>query len=134
MRSWGGSLCWRSRSIYWYKKPSCFIWKSCVSIFFPLQTEYEDGNDRVASLLNHSDIHILPTLNPDGFERSQLGVCRGYNHASGRTNDAGVDLNRDFPDWDMEKEGREKLLEGRAPETKAAIRWILGEIFRLASK
>ncbi len=39
-----------------------------------LLSEYRDGNDRVRALLNASDIHIMPTLNPDGFERSTEGV------------------------------------------------------------
>ncbi len=41
-----------------------------------LLDEYVAGNPRIVRLLNSSDIHIMPTMNPDGFERSQKGVCR----------------------------------------------------------
>jgi murein tripeptide amidase MpaA len=70
------------------------------------------------NLLNSTDIHLMPTMNPDGFERATKGVCRGYSHDSGRTNVNGKDLNRDFPGWDMLGKNRFKLFKGRAPETK----------------
>lgn len=71
-----------------------------------LLEEYKNGNKRIIKLLNETDLHIMPTMNPDGFERSTKGVCRGYSHNSGRTNHHGVDLNRDFPDWDFQNEER----------------------------
>ena len=37
-----------------------------------LLTNYET-DPRVATILNTTDIHILPTLNPDGFEKSVEG-------------------------------------------------------------
>ena len=43
--------------------------------------------DRVTRLLDTTEIHIVPTLNPDGFGSSQ------------RLNANGKDLNRDFPSW-----------------------------------
>ena len=52
--------------------------------------------------ISRVDIHIMPTSNPDGFERSTKGICRGHTHNSGRTNTNGVDLNRNFPDWDFQ--------------------------------
>ena len=30
-------------------------------------------DERVARIINNTDLHILPTLNPDGFERSTKG-------------------------------------------------------------
>lgn len=30
-------------------------------------------DDRVTQIVNNTRIHILPSLNPDGFERSQEG-------------------------------------------------------------
>ena len=43
--------------------------------------------DRVTRLLDTTEIHIVPTLNPDGFGSSQ------------RLNANEKDLNRDFPSW-----------------------------------
>ena len=40
-----------------------------------LLTNYET-DPRVATILNTTDIHILPTLNPDGFEKSVEGKSK----------------------------------------------------------
>ena len=34
-----------------------------------LLEEYKNGDSRIVKLLNTTDIHIMPTMNPDGFER-----------------------------------------------------------------
>jgi len=51
-----------------------------------LLEEY-DSNERIRSLVNNSQIYIMPSMNPDGFERGRRENSRGY------------DLNRDFPDF-----------------------------------
>lgn len=51
--------------------------------------------ERVTKLLNTTRIHILPSMNPDGYERSTIGDSNSMN---GRANANGVDLNRNFPD------------------------------------
>jgi murein tripeptide amidase MpaA len=59
------------------------------------------GDDReIVDLVNSLDLHILPSMNPDGFERAREGECEGENLKSGRTNSNGKDLNRNFPTWD----------------------------------
>lgn len=35
------------------------------------------SNDDVKTFLDSTRIHIMPTLNPDGFERSIEGQCTG---------------------------------------------------------
>ena len=40
-----------------------------------LLTNYET-DPRVATILNTTDVHILPTLNPDGFEKSVEGKSK----------------------------------------------------------
>ena len=75
-------------------------------------------NPRIVKLLDTTDIHLMPSMNPDGFERATKGICRGYSHDTGRTNVEGKDLNRDFPGWDMLEKDRGELLKGRAPETQ----------------
>ncbi|XP_065568227.1 carboxypeptidase M-like [Artemia franciscana] len=47
-------------------------------------------------LLDNTRVHILPAMNPDGFEVAKEGDCHG---AQGRYNIRGYDLNRNFPDY-----------------------------------
>ena len=80
-----------------------------------LLTNYET-DPRVTTILNTTDVHILPTLNPDGFEKSVEGKSKLLlegNHQEyiftsgncgkaasqqiGRSNSNNVDLNRNFP-------------------------------------
>ena len=76
----------------------------------------------VQDLLNGTDIHLVPTMNPDGFSRYFItkfyfvhpiktyylsALCRAVpgqscGGVSGRTNANGRDLNRDFPGWQDE--------------------------------
>ena len=50
------------------------------------------GHDpEVTQLINTTRIHILPSMNPDGYQNAYDGLV-------GRTNANGKDLNRDFPD------------------------------------
>ena len=51
--------------------------------------------ERITKLVNSTDIHIMPSMNPDGFYISREGECSGI---AGRYNKNNVDLNRDFPD------------------------------------
>jgi len=50
--------------------------------------EYYEGNSRVVKLLNNSIIHLIPSMNPWGFNQTTRN----------RYNSRGIDLNRDFPD------------------------------------
>ena len=62
-----------------------------------LANSYKAGSDpEVTKLLSSMDIHIMPSMNPDGFEISSEGACNG----PGRGNGNGFDLNRNFPTWD----------------------------------
>ena len=92
-----------------------FIRFNMIAFLFKLT---QAKNPRIVKLLDTTDIHVMPSMNPDGFERATKGICRGYSHDSGRTNVEGKDLNRDFPGWDMLDKGRGELLKGRAPETQ----------------
>lgn len=57
---------------------------------------YTAGTDPyVKHLLENTRIHIMPTMNPDGFESAIEGQCLG---GTGRFNVRGIDLNRNFPD------------------------------------
>ncbi|XP_017777939.1 PREDICTED: carboxypeptidase D isoform X2 [Nicrophorus vespilloides] len=66
-------------------------------------------------LLENTRIHIMPSMNPDGFEVSKEGACEG---GQGRYNALGFDLNRNFPDYFKQNNRRTQ------PETKAVKEWV----------
>uniref|UniRef100_A0A2R5L4K7 Putative carboxypeptidase d n=1 Tax=Ornithodoros turicata TaxID=34597 RepID=A0A2R5L4K7_9ACAR len=89
------------------------------------------GSDpRVTRLINHTEIHICPSLNPDGYEDATEGDCEGAKEVSGRRNAHDVDINSDFPDQ-YERFGSET--DGRQPETLAAMTWIVSNPFVLSA-
>ncbi|XP_045503129.1 carboxypeptidase D isoform X1 [Colias croceus] len=92
-------------------------------------------DDRITKLVNSTDIHLMPTLNPDGFEASKEGSCESPNDYKGRNNANGIDLNRDFPDqYDKNKSNDEEyLFWGRQPETAAMMRWLMEKQFTLSA-
>lgn len=78
------------------------------------------GEDpRVTELVNTTDIYIMPSMNPDGFEMSTEGHCNG--DAVGRQNARKVDLNRSFPDQYKETRVDKEVV----PEVWAVMQWIL---------
>ena len=52
-------------------------------------------DDRVTRIVNGVRLHVMPSMNPDGYEIAQVGDVSGVK---GRSNAKKVDLNRDFPD------------------------------------
>ena len=85
-------------------------------------------NPRVTKLVNNTEIYLMPSMNPDGYEISNpgcstfggLGGLFGFTGRSGRNNGNNVDLNRDFPkQFDERQDVDTRTLErGRQPETK----------------
>nr|XP_009860572.2 carboxypeptidase N catalytic chain-like [Ciona intestinalis] len=55
---------------------------------------YLNGDVRIQNIIRSTRIHIMPSMNPDGFAISNQNQASGV----GRFNHNGVDLNRDFPD------------------------------------
>ncbi|XP_016394180.1 carboxypeptidase M-like isoform X1 [Sinocyclocheilus rhinocerous] len=78
----------------------------------------------VTRLLNSSRVHILPSMNPDGFESS----ARECMYTKGRYNKNGVDLNRNFPDA-FESTTDQK----REKEVRAVMDWLQTESFVLSA-
>ncbi len=74
---------------------------------------------RVTELVDSTDIYIMPSMNPDGFEKSKEGDCIGKYE--GRNNAKNVDLNRSFPDQFEEIPVNAEEM----PEVAAVLRWIL---------
>ncbi|KRZ17758.1 Carboxypeptidase E [Trichinella zimbabwensis] len=99
---------------------------------------YNRKDAEVQKLINITRIHLLPSMNPDGFEKA-LTFKDLNDWVIGRENANGVDLNRNFPDLDsllylFEREGiplNSHLLQFFSdsgplePEVRAVGRWIL---------
>lgn len=81
-------------------------------------------NNRITKLIDTTRIHLLPSMNPDGWESSKEGDCSSVR---GRFNANGVDLNRNFPD---PYDGQRNELQ---PETRAVMSWIHQEPFVLSA-
>lgn len=78
------------------------------------------GEDqRVTELVDSTDIYIMPSMNPDGFEKSVEGECLGRD--DGRNNAKNIDLNRSFPDQFEEIHVNAEDI----PEVAAVMKWIL---------
>ncbi|KAG1659907.1 Carboxypeptidase E [Nymphon striatum] len=104
-----------------------------------LCNKYLEKDPEIFSLLNTTSIHILPSMNPDGWD---IATSAGGSKAGwlvGRDNSNGVDLNRDFRNLDklafarnIELNNHLAEIEQRVtheyqPETKAMMDWILSQ-------
>ncbi|KAM5289316.1 carboxypeptidase M isoform 2-T2 [Ctenodactylus gundi] len=83
------------------------------------------GKDpEITNLINNTQIHIMPSMNPDGFEAVKKPDCF---YSNGRENYNGEDLNRNFPD------AFEYNNASRQPETLAVMKWIKNKTFVLSA-
>ena len=71
-------------------------------------------------LADSTDIHLAPSLNPDG------------EAADTRHNTNDEDLNRAFPGWAERGRSRAELAQDRQREVKAVMNWILDNPFVLS--
>lgn len=90
-----------------------------------LLTNY-DSDSRITSLVDETDISIVPLMNPDGYE------------AITRANANGVDLNRNFPQHFQDFtgsifDGVSLMADGRQPETASVMEWSAGNSFVLSA-
>lgn len=83
-------------------------------------------DERVTHIVNTTNIFIMPSMNPDGFETAKEHSCFG---AVGRGNGKQVDLNRNFPDQ-FQVPSYEISIQ---PETQAMIDWIQSNKFVLSA-
>uniref|UniRef100_A0A8D0GBD1 Carboxypeptidase Z n=1 Tax=Sphenodon punctatus TaxID=8508 RepID=A0A8D0GBD1_SPHPU len=113
-----------------------------------LCSEYLLGNPRIQALVNNTRIHLLPSMNPDGYElAAEEGA--GYNGwTNGRQTAQNLDLNRNFPDLTSEVYHISRIRGARtdhipipqsywwgkvAPETKAVMKWMRAIPFVLSA-
>lgn len=97
-----------------------------------LVKEFCDGYQRdaeITRLVNTTRIHLMPSMNPDGFELAfNSGTDMKRDWLLGRTNANDVDLNRNFPDQFF------GLTSGKPqPETTAVMKWIESNPFVLSA-
>ncbi|XP_047462579.1 carboxypeptidase Z-like [Mugil cephalus] len=124
-----------------------------------LCSEYLQGNPQIQVLINTTRIHILPSMNPDGYEVAASGVNdatyaddeedhRYDSKDIGRNNAQNIDLNRNFPDLTSIVYSRRRQKGYRtdhipipdyywfgkvAPETYAVMKWIRSIPFVLSA-
>lgn len=72
--------------------------------------------ERITKLIDTTRIHLLPSMNPDGYELAMEGDSSS-NYGRANTND--VDLNRNFPD----QYGDNSFNRFPQPETLAVMNW-----------
>uniref|UniRef100_A0AAY4APK8 Peptidase M14 domain-containing protein n=1 Tax=Denticeps clupeoides TaxID=299321 RepID=A0AAY4APK8_9TELE len=101
-----------------------------------LCSEYLLGNERIQTLINTTRIHILPSMNPDGYELASY--FNGW--LNGRRNSQNIDLNRNFPDLTSIAYSRRRYRHTPrlpnlqvAPETYAVMKWIRSIPFVLSA-
>uniref|UniRef100_A0A8C1V980 Peptidase M14 domain-containing protein n=1 Tax=Cyprinus carpio TaxID=7962 RepID=A0A8C1V980_CYPCA len=107
--------------------------------------EYNRGNQRVIQLVKDTRIHLLPSMNPDGYETAYEKGSELSGWALGRYSFEGIDMNHNFPDlnnimWDAQELAINKRRVSNhyipmpeyytstealvAPETRAVISWM----------
>ena len=91
------------------------MFHSLFHVFCQYLLENYGLNERITRLVDSTRIHIMPSMNPDGFER---GREKDRASIQGRANANGQDLNRNFPDQFVHS-GAGKT----EPETEAVMKW-----------
>ncbi|XP_069755856.1 inactive carboxypeptidase-like protein X2 isoform X3 [Narcine bancroftii] len=106
---------------------------------------YLAGNPRIKHLVEETRIHLLPSINPDGYEKSFEMGSELAGWSLGRWTHDGIDINHNFPDlnsifWEGEerRRGYRKVNNHHLPipkwylsenatvavETRAVIAWM----------
>ncbi|XP_015238976.1 PREDICTED: inactive carboxypeptidase-like protein X2 [Cyprinodon variegatus] len=107
--------------------------------------EYLSGNQRIRHLVEETRIHLLPSVNPDGYEKAFEAGSELSGWSLGRWTNDGIDIHHNFPDlnsilWEAEAKKwiPRKMLNHHIPtpdwylsknasvalETRALIAWM----------
>ncbi|TRY98181.1 hypothetical protein DNTS_035005 [Danionella cerebrum] len=116
--------------------------------------EYKDGNPRIRYLVDETRIHLVPSVNPDGYEKAFEKGSELGSWTLGHWTEDGQDVFQNFPDinnilWDAEDKGMvpkltanhhipipDRVLAGSgsiAMETLALISWMESHPFVLGA-
>jgi len=90
-----------------------------VLLIEELATKYKSGNPKIRSLVDTTEIYIVPSMNPDGANAKRRG------------NSDWIDLNRDFPDFTTRDNQNDS--HGREEETKSIMEWQAKRNFSLSA-
>jgi len=76
------------------------VGREMLLLFAKYLCENYKQDSRLTKLVDSTRIHLLPSMNPDGYEISKRfeGDSSLQHFLIGRPNARGVDLNRNFPD------------------------------------
>lgn len=107
-------------NIHGYEVPS----KEVLIHFLDYMLENQMADANVNYIMRNTQLHVMPSMNPDGFEMSVANDC---SSVTGRAKAHNYDLNRNFAD----------LFEPNnvpiKPETKAVMDWLAGNDFVLSA-
>ncbi|XP_058454656.1 carboxypeptidase D [Malaya genurostris] len=92
------------------------VGRELLLLFAKYLCENYNQTERVTKLVNNTRLHLLFSMNPDGYEISEID---DKENLKGRANANGVDLNRNFPD----QFGRNRYNIKQEPETQAVMNW-----------
>ena len=84
----------------------------------------QNTDPSVDYLMKNSRLHVMPSMNPDGLQRSSVGDC---DSVVGRANANNYDLNRNFPDFFQCNTDRIQ------PETHSVINWLENNQFVISA-
>nr|XP_026695250.1 carboxypeptidase Z-like [Ciona intestinalis] len=113
--------------------------------------EWKSGNQRIVNMIKTTRIHLMPTMNPDGYHKAGLQPKYRRDWLTGRYSKKGFDLNRNFPDLTADMYHNEKHggpnhhleipmeywrshREDHLPEIHAVIKWIKNYPFLLSAQ
>ncbi|XP_060595456.1 carboxypeptidase D-like isoform X2 [Ruditapes philippinarum] len=102
------------------------VGREMLILLIQLLCENYGSNDFITGMVNLTRIHIMPTMNPDGYSRGTLGDIAGVR---GRSNAHGVDLNRNFPDLFETT----KINAHQEKETQNVMKWLTEYPFVLSA-
>ncbi|XP_029650505.1 carboxypeptidase E-like [Octopus sinensis] len=112
--------------------------------------QYKAGNETIQWLVDHTRIHLMPSMNPDGWElaHKHLKSTGREDWLIGRANANKVDLNRNFPDLNnivyeneqthgannhLEKLAYALITPDLESETKTVMKWLSAYPFVLSA-